>query len=122
MWRNISIENGRGYFTEVSTQVLVGPPVWDSKTGGHVNEQFMDNQSLGAKRDKFMHRQTTVVAQFMRCRYAGRNVLAHEHCREWQILSRQLRFQTRIPRSMLCGQRFTNHSSPAGPGDHFKQI
>ena len=71
MGRNISIENCCGDFTKASAQVLVVSTVRDRKTGGHVNEQFVHNQSLGAKRDKFMHRQTTVVGQFLRFRDAG---------------------------------------------------
>src|SRR5664280_989549 len=102
MGRNISIENGRSDFTKISAQVLVVATVRDRNTCGHVNEQFVDNQSVSTKRDKFIHRQTTVVAQFMRFRNAGRNVLAPEYCREWQIVSRQLRFQTGVPRSIFC--------------------
>src|ERR1022692_4660851 len=116
MGRNISIENGCGYFTKVSTQVRVVTTVRDCNAGGHVNEQFVDNQSVGTKRDKFIHRQTTVVALLMHFRNAGRNVLASEYCREWQILSRQLRFQAGVPSPIFSGLLFNSHSSRACRG------
>ena len=68
---NISIENGARDFTKISAQVLVVTTVGHTNAGGHVNEQLVYDQSVGAKRDKFMHRQTTVVAQFTRFRDAG---------------------------------------------------
>src|SRR5258705_545148 len=116
MGRNISIENGAGDFTEVSSQVLVVPTVRDGNAGYHVNEQFMDNQPVLSKCDKFTHRQTTVVAEFMRLRNARRNVLTPKYCRERQILSRQFGFQAWVPSPIFGRLKFIGHGSRACVG------
>ena len=66
MGRNISIENGASDDTKVSAQVFVVPAVRDSNAGRHLDEQFVDDQSIGAKRDKLLHGQTAVVADVIR--------------------------------------------------------
>ena len=40
--------------------------VGDRNTGGHVNKDFVDDQSIRAKRDKLVRGQPTVLAQLMR--------------------------------------------------------
>src|SRR4051794_18104327 len=118
MGRNIPLENGAGHSTEVSPQVLVVPTVRDGNAGYHMNEQFMDNQSVLAKCDKFTHRQTTVAAEFMRFRNARRNVLTPKYSRERQKLSRQFRFQTWVPRPMLGGLLHFSSPSRIDQTDH----
>src|SRR5262249_13093267 len=92
-----SIKDGCSDLAEVSAQVLVITAIGDGKAGRHVNQQFVNDQTIGAKGDKLMHRQAAVVAQLMRFRDAGRNVLAAEYRRKRQILARQAGLQTRVP-------------------------
>src|SRR5262249_53585586 len=82
-----------------------------------MNQQFVDDQPIGTKRDQLMNRQTAVVAQFARFCDASRDVLAAEYRRERHILARQLRFQTGVPRSVFGRRRIRIHTSRSGPGD-----
>ena len=64
MRRNIAIENGCRDFTKGFAQVFIAT-VGDGNAGGHLNEQFMNDQSIGAKRDQLVRGQPAVLAQFL---------------------------------------------------------
>ncbi len=68
---NIAVENCCGDFTKVSTQVFVLILVWNRNPGGYVNKHFVDEQSIGAKGDKFVRGEPTIFAQFMGFRDAA---------------------------------------------------
>jgi hypothetical protein len=48
----------------------------------------MNDQPLHAKRDKFLGRETAEIAQFVRFRNAGCDVLGAKYRRERQVLAR----------------------------------
>src|SRR5262245_25288196 len=89
--RDIPIENGCGDLAEVFSQILVITAVGYGDAGRDMNEQFVDDQPVGAKRDQLVHREAAVVAQLMRFCDTGRDVLAAEYRRKRQMLARQLR-------------------------------
>jgi len=103
MGRNMLVENGRSHATKVPAQIFLARPVGHGKAAGYANQQLMDDQPLGAKRDELVRRQTAIVAQLVRLGRGGRNVLGPENRRQRQILSRQLRFEAWIPSSVRRG-------------------
>ena len=85
MRRYKSAENGCCDLAEVYPQILVITAIRDGNAGGHVNEELVDNQSLCAKCDELIGRQTTEVAQFLRFCHIGRDVFGAKYCGERQI-------------------------------------
>src|SRR5262245_48711869 len=56
MRRNMPVENGRGDATKVPAEVLKVRSVGHMKIASYANQQLMDNQPLGAKRDELVSR------------------------------------------------------------------
>ena len=74
-----SIENCCSNLAEIPAQILVITAVGHCYAGRHLNKQFMNSQSLRAKCDKLLNRQTAEVSQFICFRDAGRNVISAEY-------------------------------------------
>src|SRR4051812_31360764 len=96
-------ENSRGDLTKVPTEVLVVVPVGDGETGGHANQQFVDDEPLGTKGNKLLRRQAAIVAELERFGHAGRHVLTPEYRCERKERARQLRFKARMPGPIASG-------------------
>jgi len=96
-------ENGRGDFTKIPAEVLVVVAVGDGETGGHVNQQLVDDEPVGTKGNKLLRGQTAIVAKLERFGHAGRHVLTSKHGCERQERARQFRFQAGMPRPIGSG-------------------
>ena len=81
MRRDVAVENGGRDRAKIPAEVFVVAAVGDGYAGGHVDEQFVDDEALVAERDKVVRRQPAILAQLKRLRDAGRDILAAKDSR-----------------------------------------